>query len=252
MARPISTRTTSSNPYTVVIEVCSADLSDRDRDRLGRLAQVVAAQAGWRVDIVTYEPEVPPPDPDREDTVRRVEEARQVADVSADAAALLIWSAIEGALLLLSQQRDLGSVRSVPPRTLIHKLTIDGVLSDNQAAELDDFAKMRNDIAHGLRSCQPDPERLDWLAGFALAAVDDEVANVEDMIEWFFAHYATPEDAALFYDKEEGDYFWMGAGPHDPTEALYEQFDAALDTDVAEAADVITQQGFDWAKRDQL
>ena len=237
---------------TVVIEVCSADLSDRDRDRLGRLAQVVATQAGWRVDIITYEPEVPPPDPHREDAVRRVEEARQVADVSADAAVLLTWSAIEGALLLLSQQRDLGSVRSVQPRTLIHKLTIDGVLSDNQAVELGDFAKMRNHIAHGLRSYQPDPERLDWLARFALAAVDDEVANVEDMIEWFFAHYATPEDAALFYDKEEGDYLWMGTGPHDPTEALHEQFDAALDTDVAEAADVITQQGSDWAKRDQL
>ena len=237
---------------TVVIEVRSADLSDPDRDRLGRLAQVVAAQAGWRVDIVTYEPVVPPPDPDREDAVRRVEEARQVAGVSADAAVLLIWSAIEGALLRLSEQRGLGSVRSVPPRTLIHQLTIDGVLSDNQAAELDDFAKMRNEIAHGLRSDHPDPERLDWLARFALAAVDDEVANVEDMIEWFFAHYATPDDAVLFYDKEEGDYSWMGSGPHDPTEALNEQFDAALDTDVAEAADVITQQGFDWAKRDQL
>ena len=237
---------------TVVIEVRPANLSDRDRDRLGHLSQVVAAQAGWRVDIVTFEPEARPPDPDREDAVRRIEEARQVSGVSADAAVLLIWSAIEGALLRLCQQRGLGSVRSVPPRALIHKLTIDGVLSDNQAAELDDFAKMRSHIAHGLRSRQPEPEQLDWLARFALAAIDDEVANVEDMIEWFFAHYTTPDDAALFYDKEEGDYFWMGAGPHDPTEVLNEQFDTALDADVAEAVDVITRQGFDWAKSDQL
>ena len=237
---------------TVVIEVRSADWSDRDRDRLGRLAETVAAQAGWRVDIVTYEPEVPQPDPDRKDVIRRVEEARQVAGVSTDAAVLLIWSAIEGALLRLSQQRGLGPDRSVPPRTLVHKLTIDGVLSDNQASELDDFALMRNNIAHGMRSYRPDPERLDWFARFALAALDDEIANVEDMIEWFFAHYATPEDAALFYDKEEGEYVWMGTGPHDPTEVLHEYFDTALDADIAEAADVITQQGFDWAKRDEL
>ena len=237
---------------SVVIEVRSADLSDPDRDRLGRLAEMVAAQAGWRVDIVTYAPDPPQPDPDREDVIRRVEEARQVASVSTDAAVLLIWSAIEGALLRLSQQRGLEPVRSVPPRTLIHHLTIDGVLSDNQAAELDNFAQMRNEIAHGSRSHRPDPEGLDWLARFALAAVDDEVANVEDMIEWFFAHYTTPEDAALFYDKEEGDYFWMGAGPHDPTEVLHDQFDTALDADIAEAAGVITQQAFDWAKSDEL
>ena len=237
---------------TVIIEVRSADLSDRDRDRLSRLAEIVDAQAGWRIDIVTYEPEPLQPDPDREDVIRRVEEARQVADVSLDAAVLLVWSAIEGALLRLGQQRDLGPLRSVPPRTLIHKLTIDGVLSDNQAVELDDFAKMRNSIAHGLRSDCPDRERFDWLARFALAAVDDEVANVEDMIEWFLAHYATPEDAALFYDKEEGDYFWMGAGPHDPTEVLHDQFDTALDADIAEAVEVVTQQALDWAKSDEL
>ena len=237
---------------TVVIEVRSADLSDRDRERLERLAEMVAAQAGWRVDIVTYQPEVPPPDPDRTDVIRRVEEARQVVGVSADAAVVLVWSAIEGALLRLSRLRGLGPVRAVPPRTLIHKLTIDGVLSDRQAARLDDLALMRNDIAHGLRSYRPDPERFDWLARFALAAADDKVANVEDMIEWFFAHYVTPEDAALFYDKEEGDYFWMGAGPHDPTEVLHDQFDTALEADIAEAADVITQQAFVWAKSNEL
>ena len=152
----------------------------------------------------------------------------------------------------LSRLRGLEPVRAVPPRTLIHKLTIDGILSDRQAARLDDLALMRNDIAHGLRSYRPDPERLDWFARFALAAVDDEVANVEDMIEWFFTHYTTPEDAALFYDKEEGGYFWMGAGPHDPTEVLHDQFDTALDADIAEAAGVITQQAFDWARSDEL
>ena len=91
---------------TVVIEVRSADLSDRDRERLERLAEMVAAQAGWRVDIVTYQPEVPPPDPDRKDVIRRVDEARQVVGVSADAAVVLVWSAIEGALLRLRTCAD--------------------------------------------------------------------------------------------------------------------------------------------------
>ena len=235
----------------VVIEVRSADLSDRAKERLQRLAQLVDTQPGWRVDIVTYEPERTPPYPDHQDVVRRVEEARRLTEVSPDAAVLLIWSAVEGALLRLSRQRGLDLVRLLPPRTLIRRLSVDGVLSDNQAAELDSFAVIRNNIAHGQRSELLRQDQFDWLARFAVAAADGEVANVEDMIEWFLAHYTTPEDAALFYDKEEGDYVWAGAGPYHPTEILQDQFDTALDSDIADAVQVISQHGFDWAKHEE-
>ncbi len=239
---------------TVVIEVCSAGLADWERERIARLAEKVTTQDGWRVDIFTYESVTRRPVPKRDDVVRRIEEARRVADLSIEAAVMLIWSAVEGALLQFSGRRGLGSARAVSPRALILQLNIDGILTDSQADDLDDLALIRNDIAHGMRSTLPDQQRLERLAelALALAASHDDVASAEDMIEWFFTNYATPEEAALFYDKEEGDYFWLGAGPHDPADVLQDQFDTASESDIAEAVTVITRQGFDWARRDHL
>lgn len=234
----------------VVVEVRSADMSDRTRNRLSRLAEIVAAEDGWRVDIVTYEPEEPPADPERADIFRRVEEARRVADISPDAAVTLTWSAIEGALLRRSKARGLAHARVGSPRALIRNLNINGLLSDNQAAELDGFARLRNEVAHGLRSDPPEPEQLAWLARFALAAADEDPATVDSMVEWFREHYATPEDAALFYDKEDGKYLWFGSGPHDASDVLQAEFETALEADIAEAVKIIERDGYDWARRE--
>ncbi len=238
------------NDEIVVVEVRSADMSDQTRNRLSRLAEIVAAEDGWRVDIVTFEPEESPADPERADIFRRVEEARRVADISPDAAVILTWSAIEGALLRRSRARGLAHARVGSPRPLIRNLNINGLLSDNQAAELDGFAKLRNEVAHGLRSDPPEPQRLDWLARFALAAADEDPATVDSMVEWFREHYATPEDAALFYDKEDGKYVWFGSGPHDAIEVLQAEFETALEADIAEAVKIIERDGYDWARRE--
>ena len=236
----------------VVIEVRSANMSDGTRDRLARLADIMSEEPGWRLDIVTYEPETRPHDPDVEDILRRVEEARRVVDVSSDAAVLLVCSSIEGALLRLSKDRDVAPDRPIPHRTLIHDLAIHGILSDNQAAELDDFARIGDDIARGMPSASLPPDRLDWLARFALAAADNRIATVEDMTEWFKNNYTSPDDAALFYDKEKGDYFWMGAGPHDPEDVLRDQFDGALDSDIAQATKELQETSLCWAQNDEL
>ena len=237
---------------TVVVEVRPADMGNGTRDRLACLAEIIAKEPGWRLDIVTYEPETTPPAPDRDDSVRRVEEARRVVDVSPDGAVMLLWSAVEGALLRLSKDLDAAPDGSVPPRTLIHDLAIHGVISDNQAAELDDFARRRDAIAHGLASDPPSPDRLDWLARFALAAADGRIASVEDMIEWFRANYTSPEDAALLHDEELGDFHWMGAGPHCPRDVLHDHFDAALESDIGEAAEELERVSYCWASNDQL
>ena len=238
------------NDEIVVVEVRSADMSDRTRNRLSRLAEIVAAEDGWRVDIVTYEPEEPPADPERADIFRRVEEARRVAGISSDAAVILTWSAIEGALLRRSRARGLANARVGSPRALIRNLNINGLLSDNQAVELDGFAKLRNEVAHGLRSDRPEPDQLDWLARFALATADEDPATVDGMVEWFREHYVTPEDAALFYDKEEGKYLWFGSGPHDASDVLQAEFDTALEADIAEAVKIIERDGYEWARRE--
>ena len=236
----------------VVLEVRPWDMRDDTRNRLARLAEMLGEKRGWRVDVVTYEPEVSPRVADHADIVRRVSEARQVADSSPDAAVMLLWSAIEGGLVRAGQKRGLGSGRAVPPRTLIRQLTIDGLLSDNQAAELDALARLRHAAAHGMCADRPAPETLDWLARFALAVAENEIASTDEMIEWFKTHYASPEEASVFYDEEEGQYVWAGCGPHHAVDVLSERFDTALGADVAEAVELLEQEASEWARRDQL
>lgn len=236
----------------VVIELRSTDMSDGTRDRLTRLADIMSEEPGWRLDIVTYEPEARPDDPDRDDICRRVEEAGRVVSVSSDAAVLLVCSSIEGALLRLSKERGVAPDRPIPHRTLIHDLAIHGILSDNQAFELDAFARTGDDIARGRSSTPVPPGLLDWLTRFALAAADNRTATVEEMVGWFKDNYTSPDDAALFYDKEEGDYFWMGAGPHDPEDVLRDHFDFALDSDVDQATKELQATSFCWAQNDEL
>ena len=127
-----------------------------------------------------------------------------------------------------------------------------GIVSDNQAAELDEFARTGDDIARGMPSASLPPDRLDWLARFALAAADNRIATVEEMIEWFKSNYTSPDDAALFYDKEEGDYFWMGTGPHNPEDVLRDHFDFALDSDIDQATKELQETSICWAQNDEL
>lgn len=223
----------------VVVEVRSADMHDQSRNRLARLAEIIKADAGWRLDIVTYEPETLPPAADRTDIVRRVDEARRVAAISPDAAVMLTWSAIEGALHRLSQQRGRAPTRIGSPRTLVRDLAIDGVLSDNQAAELDKLARLRDEIAHGLRAEHPDPDRLDWFQRFALAAADNDLATIDDMIDWFRAHHASPENAALVHDNEDGEHVRLDSGFRDAADVLRDRFETALEADLTEATEIL-------------
>ena len=229
------------NDELVIVEVRPSDMSDQTRNRFSRLAEIMRARAGWRVDVVTYEPEVPPRVADHGEIVRRVTEARRVVDVSPDAAVLLLWSAIEGALVQAARKRGLGSGRVMPPRSLIRQLTIDGLLSDNQAAALDAFARRRHAIAHGMCEDPPDPQTLDWLARFALAAAENEVAGVDEMIDWFKAHHATPGEATPFGGTREGNHPELGPDPDHATGILSERFDTALEADLAEAVRVIQE-----------
>lgn len=230
----------------VVVEVRPWDMRDDTRNRLARLAEMLGEKQGWRVDVVTYEPEVPPRVADPADIVRRVAEARQVADSSPDAAVMLLWSAIEGGLVRAGQKRGLNSGRAVPPRTLIRQLTIDGLLSGNQAAELDAFARLRHATAHGMCAGRPEPETRDWLARFALAAVEGEIASPDEMIDWFKARYATPEAASLRLDEDEGAYVWAGTGREEAVAVLSERFDTALEADIAETVDLLRQEASEW------
>lgn len=237
----------------VVVEVRATPMSDDAIRRNAKLKEMLANKCGWHLDIVTYQRDEPPPPPDLRLVERRLREAQQLAETSPDAACLLLWSAIEGVLLREAHKREVAPTRSLPPRSLIKQLTIDGLLSDNQAAELRDFAIRRDAIAHGLPADSTMPEQFDWLSRFALALADDRHADLHDMVEWFRAHYATPEDAAVPYVSDIGKYLWLeGNGPHDAEEVLRDQFEDSLDADIEEAVSIIERDGYEWARRDEL
>ncbi len=236
----------------VVVEVKSANMSDWSRKRLEELTEILRADCGWRLDIITYEPDVAPPLPDLDHINRRVQEAQHIAETSPDGASLLLWSAIEGALLRAAHERGVAPARPLPTRSLIQQLTIDGVLSDNQSRELKDFADRRNAIAHGLCAVPPSPEQFDWLSRFALSAAAGHHADLHDMVVWFEAHYASPDEAGVPHVSDVGGYLWLDSGPHNAEDVLRGQFEDALDADVDEAVRIIERDGLEWARRDQL
>ncbi|WP_420622490.1 hypothetical protein [Candidatus Poriferisodalis sp.] len=235
----------------VVVDVRSANMDDWSRDRLGMLREMLRTKSGWRLDILTYTTEAPPTVPDLEDIERRVLEARRLSDTSPDAAALLMWSAIEGALLRVAHRRDIAPKRRLPPRNLIQQLTIDGILSDNQSAAVREFACRRDEIAHGMRADTPAPEQFDWLGRFALSLARGSHADLYEMVVWFVSHYLSPDDAVVSDDRGEGQPEGLVAAPSDVEEVLRLQFEDALDADIDEAASLIKLGDIEWARRDQ-
>ncbi len=233
----------------VVVEVKSANINDWPRERLEELTDILRAECGWRLDIITYERETSPPVPDLNLARRRVREAQQLAEKSPDAASLLLWSAVEGALLAEADKREVSPARTLPPRSLVKQLTMDGVLSDNQGSELRDFAIRRDAIAHGMPADPPAPEQFDWLCRFVIAAATGRHADLHDMVEWFRANYSLPEDAGVPYVSDLGRYLWDGNGPCDAEEVLRDQFEDALDADIREAVQIIECDGTEWARR---
>lgn len=235
----------------VVLVVRATPVSDDAVRRNARLKEMLAEKCGWRLDIVTYERDGPPPVPDLGLVRRRVREARELFEVSPDAACLVLWSAIEGGLLWEAHQRTVAPERQLPPRSLIQQLTIDGVLSDNQAAELRDFASRRDAIAHGMCAEAPDPEKFDWLGRFALTLAEGRHADLHDMIVWFRDNYAAPEEVGVPFVTDIGKYLWLeDNGPHDAEEVLRDHFEDALDADIDEAVETLQSESFVWARRD--
>ena len=209
---------------TILIEFQPANIFKARRKRLHRLNEVMESIPDWQLDIATYPVDSPPPDPSRDDIFRRIEEAKRVATTSPEAAFMLIWSATEGALLALCRDQDIPKMRPSQPRTLVHDLSIHGVISDNLSSELDLFARVRDSIAHGLKADLPSEDQMDWLTRFTLAAAEDEVPTIEAMTDW--------------HDSEHG--------VQSPTEAgcdigslLRQRFDTALEDDIAEAVALI-------------
>lgn len=141
---------------SVVVEVkvgTQSSVADRFRD----VAERINRQPGWRFSVVYVSQDEPgrisdsPPAPRStlEERLRKAEALLQTGQ--SEAAFLLLWSALEGVLRLLSHQAQL-PLENLPSPALIRELYSAGELDVQQFETLMRLLPTRNRLFHGLES----------------------------------------------------------------------------------------------------
>ena len=126
-------------------------------ERLRDIAKRVNSQPGWRFSLVFVSPDEPDEVSEAQSAPlsllqERVQNAEALLQADQrEAAFLLLWSAVEGALRLLGDRAQL-PLASLPPSTLIRELYSAGEISREQFELLMRLLPMRNRLVHGFGS----------------------------------------------------------------------------------------------------
>ncbi|SFJ59972.1 hypothetical protein [Planctomicrobium piriforme] len=123
-------------------------------ERFREIAQRVQSQPGWQL-VVVYVPADSSTPLQIQDEIddrmiqKRLDDARQlIAAQKFDAAYLLLWSAFEGLLRLVSQRQAI-PVGAIPAKELLKELFSAGELGMREFDQAQKLLKVRNSIAHG-------------------------------------------------------------------------------------------------------
>jgi len=241
----------TSDEESVVVEVKSRQTLAESTEILG-LARVVRDMPSWRFDLIMTNPkdaetlvEARPPQPEL--VRQRADNVASLLDTgNLEAALLLAWSAMEGAVRTLGSELVPDS-SSRPISYLLRALYSQGNISQRQFEFLDSLEDVRNAISHGLPVDLPTAVEVARLSRLAVDLLDPDRASVQDMVDWFFDSYEDPAHHVPF----EGEYVYYAGGPYNALEELQEQFPNANEEDLQEASEVIESQGFDWVKSGQ-
>lgn len=218
---------------------------------LDRLAAAISSVPQGRLEVVMLG--APPAPAPSQAVVEEWAQAavRLVGEEQVEAAILLVWSAVEGALLRLAEREELhltsGSAESI---TEAYSL---GLLSDGQYRLLRSTLQVRNALAHG--RVPPSPlidaaATIGRLAELAIWMAKERFQPVSRMVEWFLENYKDPAEGVP-HDASEGGYQYYAGGPYDAAEELAEQFPEAPVPDIDEAAEVLLDYSNEWVRRDQ-
>jgi Holliday junction resolvase len=140
---------------SVVIEV-KLPRSESDRERIRAIAERVQRQPGWRFVLVAPKPSgsVAPGESLRlmkpqeiEKLLKEVDELR--LSNHSEAALLLAWAALEGAMRIAAEQRSLNA-KHPDSWTLMRELVSNGLLDRERYEEFMDLYGFRSAVAHGL------------------------------------------------------------------------------------------------------
>jgi hypothetical protein len=142
---------------TVIVQVKSREDLGRDH-RLQHLAARIHEQPGWRLDFVVSSPQRWPDDVPTDALERNDSELRVLVQTASslllqgelEAAHLIAWSAMEGAMRELARQSVI-ELESKDPPFILKTLYSEGPLSRGDYKKLDESRRIRNAVAHGLR-----------------------------------------------------------------------------------------------------
>lgn len=138
---------------SVVIEV-KVGTRTSVAERFREVAERVNRQPGWRFSLVFVSPDQPDqvteaPLASLPQLQGRAQSAEALLQAGqAEAAFLLLWSALEGVLRLIGQRAQL-PLENLPPSTLLRELYSAGEVSREQFELLMRFLPMRNRLVHG-------------------------------------------------------------------------------------------------------
>jgi hypothetical protein len=168
----------------IVVEIKTNRIDLSDDPDITRLAEIVNAQPGWRLDVVVLEPETAVEKAAQDATEPSDEQLFQILDAAEDIAdngyapyaCVVAWGGLEAVMRRVRDEVE--SYGRTTPTELMRTLYGNGILSREQFEHLRDSYKIRSQVVHGLVPPKVDPELVRDITATARYLVSGEGATV--------------------------------------------------------------------------
>ena len=168
----------------VVVEIKTNRFELARDPQITRLAQIVNAQPGWRLDLVVLEAESAvekaaqeAAEPSDEELAQTLKAAEKLADEGyAPYACVVAWGTLEAAMRRIRNGADV--YRRASPAELMRALYGNGFLNREQFDRLRESYKIRSQVVHGLVPAQVDPELVRFVTATARYLAHAEEAGL--------------------------------------------------------------------------
>lgn len=170
---------------SVIVEI-KTNRIDLSRDQqITRLADLVSAHPGWRLDVVVLESETAvdravheAAEPSDEQLAEILNTAENLADQGyAPYACVVAWGGLEAAMRRLRDEAELYG--RMAPNELMRSLYGNGFLSREEFERLRESYKIRSQVVHGLVPGQVNPEMVRYVTATARHLASREEAAMQ-------------------------------------------------------------------------
>lgn len=169
---------------SAVVEIKTNRVDLSNDPYITRLAEIIEAQPGWRLDLVVLESESTvdraaqdATEPTEDQIFQTLRSAEELADKGyAPSACVMAWAGLEAAMRRIRDDAELYG--RTTPIELMRALYSNGFLSREQFDRLRDSFKIRSQIVHGLVPPRIEPDMVRFIAATARSLVRGEEAAV--------------------------------------------------------------------------